>query len=101
VETNLFTYNVSAWQPQKLLHGATKTNTASFPSELKYPKMATRLSIRGQCHCLPRSLFCKQTAGKKAHPHHMRLTNFLTKKLAEINEKILEFEREKRIILTN
>jgi hypothetical protein len=33
---------------------------------------------------------------KKAHPHHMRLTNFLTKKLAEINEKILEFETDKK-----
>lgn len=33
---------------------------------------------------------------KKAHPHHMRLTNFLTKRLAEINGKILEFETEKK-----
>jgi len=33
---------------------------------------------------------------KKSHPHHMRLTNFLTKKLAEINSKILEFETDKR-----
>ncbi|OJW15343.1 site-specific integrase [Mucilaginibacter sp. 44-25] len=33
---------------------------------------------------------------KKAHPHHMRLTNFLTKKLAEVNEKILEFETDKK-----
>jgi integrase len=33
---------------------------------------------------------------KKVHPHHMRLTNFLTKRLAEINEKILEFETGKQ-----
>jgi integrase/recombinase XerD len=32
---------------------------------------------------------------KKSHPHHMRLTNFLTNKLAEINSKILEFETGK------
>lgn len=33
---------------------------------------------------------------KKAHTHHLRLTNFLTKRLAEINEKILEFETNKK-----
>jgi integrase/recombinase XerD len=33
---------------------------------------------------------------KKVHPHAMRLTNFLTKKLAEINGKILELETDKR-----
>ncbi|OCX51906.1 hypothetical protein BEL04_18055 [Mucilaginibacter sp. PPCGB 2223] len=33
---------------------------------------------------------------KKAHPHHMRLTNFLTKRLSEINGKIIEFETDKR-----
>lgn len=33
---------------------------------------------------------------KKAHPQHKRLTNFLTKRLAEVNEKILEFETDKR-----
>ncbi|PAW93183.1 hypothetical protein CKK33_06610 [Mucilaginibacter sp. MD40] len=33
---------------------------------------------------------------KKVHPHHMRLTNFLTKKLSEVNEKILEFETNKK-----
>lgn len=33
---------------------------------------------------------------KKTHPHHMRLTNFLTKTLAEINGKILEFETNKK-----
>ncbi|QHS55459.1 hypothetical protein GWR56_07870 [Mucilaginibacter sp. 14171R-50] len=33
---------------------------------------------------------------KKAHLHHMRITNFLTKRLAEINEKILEFETAKK-----
>ncbi|MEO7211172.1 site-specific integrase [Mucilaginibacter sp.] len=33
---------------------------------------------------------------KKAHPHHMRLTNFLSKKLAEVNGKILEFETDKK-----
>ncbi|MFD0750631.1 tyrosine-type recombinase/integrase [Mucilaginibacter calamicampi] len=33
---------------------------------------------------------------KKAHPQHMRLTNFLSKKLAEINDKILEFETGKK-----
>ena len=33
---------------------------------------------------------------KKVHPHHMRLTNFLTKTLAEINGKILEFETDKK-----
>lgn len=32
---------------------------------------------------------------KKAHSLHMRLTNFLSKKLAEVNEKILEFETGK------
>jgi integrase/recombinase XerD len=34
---------------------------------------------------------------KKAHPHALRLTNFLSKRLAEVNEKILEFETDKRI----
>lgn len=33
---------------------------------------------------------------KKAHPQYKRLTNFLTKRLAEINDKILEFETDKR-----
>ncbi|EHQ29836.1 site-specific integrase [Mucilaginibacter paludis] len=33
---------------------------------------------------------------KKSHPHHMRLTNFLIKRLAEINEKILEFETDRK-----
>jgi integrase/recombinase XerD len=33
---------------------------------------------------------------KKAHPHAMRLTNFLSKRLAETNGKILEFETNKR-----
>lgn len=32
----------------------------------------------------------------KAHPHAMRLTNFLIKRLAEVNEKILEFTTERR-----
>ncbi|OOQ57428.1 tyrosine-type recombinase/integrase [Mucilaginibacter pedocola] len=33
---------------------------------------------------------------KKAHPQHMRMTNFLIKRLAEINGKILEFETDKK-----
>src|ERR1700761_4455092 len=32
----------------------------------------------------------------KAHPQHLRLTNFLIKKLAEVNSKILEFETNKQ-----
>jgi integrase/recombinase XerD len=33
---------------------------------------------------------------KKTHQHAMRLTNFLSKKLSEVNEKILEFETDKK-----
>ncbi|OKS88206.1 site-specific integrase [Mucilaginibacter polytrichastri] len=33
---------------------------------------------------------------KKAHPHALRLTNFLSKRLSEINGKILEFETDQR-----
>ncbi|MFD1258546.1 phage integrase SAM-like domain-containing protein [Mucilaginibacter terrae] len=33
---------------------------------------------------------------KKAHPHATRLTNFLSKRLSEINGKILEFETDQR-----
>ncbi len=38
----------------------------------------------------------KKQQVKKAHPHATRLTNFLSKRLSEINEKILEFETSKR-----
>ncbi|MBE9585966.1 site-specific integrase [Mucilaginibacter sp. JRF] len=38
----------------------------------------------------------KKQQVKKSHPHHMRLTNFLTKRLSEINGKILEFETDKK-----